>query len=239
MEPKKAPKADLEKIRTYLFEGGLVVALIIVYILINLTVGSGKVENLGQVKAKNIDEDIITITEQQKKPPPPPPPKQKTQQIKIVKNDTKIKNEAKIQSSEADQNTQVQIVQQPQEKAKPEKIFMIVQQMPAMPGCADLPTEEKRKACTTQKMYEHFAKVQQYPEMAKEAGIQGRVYVSFVVNSQGKVDNVTVLRGVPGGKALDDEAVRMVKSLPDFTPGQQRGKNVSVRYNLPINFTLQ
>ncbi len=59
------------------------------------------------------------------------------------------------------------------------------------------------------------------------------------VDKNGKVSNVEVLRGVAGGKALDDEAVRMVKTLPDFTPGKQRGKSVQVRYSIPIKFSLK
>ncbi|MDQ3192233.1 MAG: energy transducer TonB [Bacteroidota bacterium] len=75
-----------------------------------------------------------------------------------------------------------------------------------------------------------------YPQMAKDAGIQGTVYVTFVIGSDGKVTDVKVLRGVKG---LDDEAIRVVQKMPAWSPGKQRGKAVSVQYNLPIRFVLK
>ena len=76
-----------------------------------------------------------------------------------------------------------------------------------------------------------------YPAVAKENGIQGTVYVNFVVWKDGKIRDVKILRGV--NKMLDDEAVRVVKAMPTWNPGKQRGKPVSVSYNLPIKFTLR
>ncbi len=75
-----------------------------------------------------------------------------------------------------------------------------------------------------------------YPETARDKGIQGVVYVSFVILETGKVSDVKVLRGIGGG--CDEEAVRVVNSMPDWIPGSQRGKAVRIRYNLPIRFTL-
>ena len=74
-------------------------------------------------------------------------------------------------------------------------------------------------------------------DMAKEAGIQGRVFVTFVVMETGKIANVKLLRGIGGG--CDEEAIRVVKGMPSWKPGKQRGKPVRVQYNLPIKFTLQ
>ena len=75
--------------------------------------------------------------------------------------------------------------------------------------------------------------------MAKEAGISGTVFVNFVIGQDGKVKDIKVLRGVPGGKMLDEEAIRVIKKLPPFNPGKQRGKPVSVSYNLPVRFILR
>ena len=73
--------------------------------------------------------------------------------------------------------------------------------------------------------------------MARESGIQGRVFSNFVVEPDGSVSNVKVMRGIGGG--CDEEAVRVVKSMPKWKPGKQRGKAVRVSYNLPVNFKLQ
>jgi protein TonB len=73
--------------------------------------------------------------------------------------------------------------------------------------------------------------------MANSAGISGVVYVTFVVDKDGKIKDVKVLRGIGGG--CDEEAVRVVKNMPSWKPGKQRGKSVTVQYNLPIRFTLR
>ncbi len=76
-----------------------------------------------------------------------------------------------------------------------------------------------------------------YPVIAQENGIQGRVYISFVVNTKGKVIDVKIARGVDPN--LDKEAIRVVNSMPAWKPGKQRGKAVKVSYTVPINFVLQ
>jgi len=76
-----------------------------------------------------------------------------------------------------------------------------------------------------------------YPEAAKEAGIQGRVYVEFIISENGEIADVKIARGVH--PLLDNEALRVVKSMPKWKPGVQGGKKVSVNFHVPINFVLQ
>lgn len=76
-----------------------------------------------------------------------------------------------------------------------------------------------------------------YPQIARESGIQGTVYVTFVVEKDGRVTDIRVLRGIGGG--CDEEAVRVIKAMPRWQPGKQRGKPVRVQFNMPIKFTLQ
>ncbi|MFB6318257.1 TonB family protein [Saccharicrinis sp. FJH54] len=102
-------------------------------------------------------------------------------------------------------------------------VFQVVEKMPEYPGGA--------KA-----MMEFLSKNINYPPEARKNGIQGRVYVNFIINRKGEVSNVKIIRGVD--PELDAEALRVVKSMPDWTPGEQRGKAVNVAYNLPINFAL-
>ena len=115
---------------------------------------------------------------------------------------------------------------------------MIVENMPLYPGCEKKPKAE-RDACTQLELQRFIANNTVYPPMAKDAGITGRVFITFVIDQKGKVSDVAVLKGVAGGKALDKEATRVVEALPTFTPGEQRGKKAKVRYNIPVNFTLR
>ena len=118
-----------------------------------------------------------------------------------------------------DEGTGNQII----EEAVPE-IFTIVEQMPEFPG-----GEEK--------LFEYLTKNIKYPEMAKESGITGTVYVTFVVKGDGSISDVKKLRGIGGG--CDEEAMRVVRNMPPWKPGKQNGKAVMVQYNLPIRFTLR
>jgi protein TonB len=103
-------------------------------------------------------------------------------------------------------------------------IFFIVEKMPEFPG-GEL---ELRKT---------IARAIKYPVKAQEEGIQGKVYVSFVVDSNGKVRHARVVRGVSA--SLNKEAIRVISSLPDWNPGKQRGEAVNVSYTVPINFLLE
>ncbi|MCD6066265.1 MAG: TonB family protein [Bacteroidetes bacterium] len=110
------------------------------------------------------------------------------------------------------------------EEAKPE-IFTVVEEMPEYPGgMADL--------------MKYLQNNISYPQVEKEAGIQGKVFVKFVVQPDGVISNVEVLRGVSGGEGLSKEAIRVVKSMPKWKPGKQNGRTVPVYFNLPINFKL-
>ncbi|MBM3429235.1 MAG: energy transducer TonB, partial [Bacteroidetes bacterium] len=88
-------------------------------------------------------------------------------------------------------------------------------------------------------IHQYIAKHVKYPMDAMENDIQGTVYLSFVVDKSGKVRDVVILRGVPGGGSLEKEALRVVKSLPNFTPGKQNGKAVNVKMTIPIKFRLK
>jgi protein TonB len=111
-----------------------------------------------------------------------------------------------------------------EEVEAPQQIFTIVEQMPEFPG-----GEEK--------LFEYLGKNIKYPSMARENGITGTVYVTFVVEGNGEISDVKKLRGIGGG--CDEEAMRVVKAMPSWKAGKQNGKSVRVQYNLPIKFTLR
>lgn len=223
MEPKKYKKADLEGKKTYFFEVGLIIALLVVFAAFEYKSYDKQTIDLQQRAVDDTPEEIIPITEHKPPPPPPPPPKQVTQ-IKIVEDDVEVEDEIEI-DVEADDETVVEYVPVEEEEEIVEaEIFTVVESMPEFPG-------------GTGELYKYLGNSIKYPPLAKESGIQGRVFVNFVVEPDGSISNVKVLRGIGGG--CDEEAVRVVENMPSWKPGKQRGKAVRVSYNLPIKFTLQ
>ena len=225
MELKKNPKADLRRFSGIFLEAGFVISLGLMLLTFNITQREKMASNLGELDDMVAEEEIIPITRQQEiKPPPPPEPPKVTEVLNIVEDDVEIEDELEIEDTEADQETAIEIVEIEEEEEEDEaQVFFIVENMPEFPG-GDL---ELRK---------HIAQNVSYPEIAKENGIQGRVFVQFVVNQKGKVEQVKIVRGVD--PALDKEAIRVIKSLPAWKPGSQRGKPVRVSFTVPINFQL-
>lgn len=118
---------------------------------------------------------------------------------------------------------------------EPEPILQIAEEMPYQPGCKGM-SESERQTCTQNELMRFISSRMRYPEEAREAGIEGRVYVRFVVNKEGKVTQVRVMRSAHA--LLEAEAIRVVSALPDFVPGQMQGKPVNVEYTLPLLFKL-
>jgi protein TonB len=225
MEPKKSKKADLENKKGIFFEVGLILALLIVFAAFEYKNYDKQTIDLKQRAVEEIQEEMIPITEQKVKPPPPPPPKQVTQ-IKIVEDDVEVDEDIDI-DVDADESTEMEEYIPPEEEEEEvveAEIFTVVESMPEYPGGMGA-------------LMKYLAENIKYPPLAKESGIQGRVFINFVVEPNGAISNVKVLRGIGGG--CDEEAVRVVSKMPNWKPGKQRGKAVRVSYNLPVKFTLQ
>jgi len=227
MEEKKSPKADLENKRIIFRQIGLVIGLALMLVAFEWKTYEKIVVEVTSRQVENVSEDLIPITEQKVKPPPPAPTKQVVK-INIVDDNITVDDDINI-DVEADQNTEVEAYVAPvkseeEESAEEAQIFMVVESMPVFPGGEAA-------------LYKYLNENCKYPQMAKESGIQGRVFVTFVVERDGSVTDVRVLRGIGGG--CDEEAVRVVQSMARWTPGKQRGKAVRVQYNLPVKFTLQ
>ncbi|MBR5082689.1 MAG: TonB family protein [Bacteroidales bacterium] len=150
----------------------------------------------------------------------------KTKKAELEKKEKKQGKENIVINAEVEQNEVIEEYVAPaivEEKVVEEEIFQIVEEMPSFPGGES-------------KMMEYIGKNIKYPQIARETGIQGRVFVSFVVEPDGSISNVKVLRGI--GSGCDEEAVRVVKSMPKWKPGKQRGKAVRVSYQTAIYFRL-
>jgi protein TonB len=170
-------------------------------------------------------------------PPPPPPPPMEQQAVvryvaPVVVDSVKVEDQSKMLISDEQVATTVnkevvEVVEQKQEvvpEEKEEQVFVVVEEMPEFPG--------GEKALRT-----YLATSVKYPTIAQENGIQGKVFVNFVVNKDGSVSNVKIARGVD--PAIDAEALRVVTSLPRWKPGKQRGAPVRVSYTVPISFKLE
>lgn len=119
--------------------------------------------------------------------------------------------------------TNMAFCQEEKKASVDDEVFVIVEEQAEFPGGMD-------------SMYAYIVKNLKYPEAAKEKGIEGRVYVQFVIEKDGSISNVKILRGIGGG--CEEAAVEMIKNMPKWKPGKQRGKPVRCQFNLPINFEL-
>ena len=234
MEVKKSPKADLEGKRTMFILIGLVVALGLSILSIEWKTYDRTIASLGDLDLI-IDEEEAIITQREQKPPPPPPAAPEI--IQVVENDVELEEELLIESAETDQDEEIEFIEAEEEESDEVMNFAIVENKPAFPGCEGEKTEDAKAQCFQRKMAEHVAKNFVFPEMAKQLGIQGRIFVNFVIEKDGSISNVTVVRGVD--KSLDDEAVRVIKKLPKMQPAKQRGKPVRMQFTMPINAKIQ
>ncbi len=228
MEIKKLPKVDLENKKAILFQIGLVFALSFVLIAFEWTTMDVKVDLSLVDDTEAVEEEIIPITRQEEvKPPPPPPPPKAADILNIVDDDVELDDELEIMDTEMDESVEVDFTNIDYdygEERDEGEVFMIVEEMPEFPG-------------GTAALQKYLAESVKYPVIAQENGIQGRIYVQFIINSKGEVTNATVLRGVD--PSLDREALRVVQSMPNWKPGKQRNRPVRVSYIVPINFVLQ
>ncbi|MCK9168078.1 MAG: energy transducer TonB [Bacteroidales bacterium] len=225
MEAKKSPKANLEDKRTIFIEIGFIIALAVVLLAFEWKKYDIEVAQLGAREAVEQVEEIIINTKQEVKPPPPKPPPTTTV-LNIVEDDVEIEDELII-DVEADEALEIEEyipIEVEEEEVVEEEIFLVVENQPEFPG---------GEAARLKYLSENI----EYPQMAKESGIQGIVFVTFVVEPNGSISNVAILRGIGGG--CDEEAVRVVQNMPSWKPGKQRGRPVRVRFNMPIKFTLQ
>jgi protein TonB len=182
----------------------------------------------------NIEDEMIPVNIP--KPPPPPPPPQQTTVIEIVEDEEEIEEELEIIDLDLDEETEIEIIEEVIEEEDEEQIFSIVEKMPTYPGCEGMRGDEL-KQCTELKVITFVQTNITYPSIAQDAGIQGTVFVYYEVNREGKIQNVEVVRGVHS--SLDKEARKAVEKLPKHSPGEQRGKPVTVRYTIPVRFVIK
>lgn len=222
MELKKSKEANLEDKRVVFFFVGLVMISAVVlmgFVYENAVIPEKEIveqdDGLGEELVYDIPEEEPPPEEEPETAPPPPV----IEEIEIVEDDEEVED---IDFSAMDEEIDEVPDEEPVEiEAEPIADFAEIE--PAFPGGESAMMEWIRDNIN-------------YPTMAVEMGEQGIVYVQFVVNKDGSIEQVKVVRGV--SDSLDDEAKKVVKRMPKWTPGEQAGKKVRCRFTLPIHFRL-
>ena len=231
MEVKKSPKADLEGGIGMSILMGMIVGLAVLFVGFEWSTKDVQVVTADEGVADIIAEEEIEITRPENTPPPPPPPPAPavTEVLNVVEDDVELEQQEIISSEDDASAAQTEtfvapVVEEEEEEESAQQIFTVVEKQPEFPG-------------GTAELFKYLSKAIKYPVIAQENGIQGRVVCSFVVNRDGSIVDIQVMRGVD--PSLDKEAVRVISEMPKWKPGEQRGKPVRVRFILPVQFRLQ
>ena len=233
MEPKKNPKVDLAKNSALYFAIGLCLVLFLSWKMVEYKTYEKESVDIGMLTVDDDDEEEVPLTEQLKTPPPPPPPPA-PQIIEVVEDEEDVE-ETVIESTETTHEEVIEEVEVLEEEVDVDVPFAIIEDVPLFPGCERVKKSERRK-CFQEKLDKHVLKNFRYPEIAQEMGVQGRVFVTFVIDRDG---TITGIRTRGPDKNLEKEAARIIGKLPNMTPGKQRGRAVRVPFSYPINFCLQ
>jgi protein TonB len=228
MEPKKKPEADVYRRTGLFFNVGLVVTLGLVIMAFEYKtydpVITLRVADLPTTTEEVVDIPITDV------PPPPPPPQIQQPEVVEVPDEVELE-EVEVQLEvdippppaqvEAVVTNAIQVAAPVEEEA--EEVFLIVEDQPGPVGGMSA-------------FNQYLSKSIRYPEQARRMGIEGRVFVEFVVDKDGSITEVKAIKGIGGG--CDEEAVRVVQNAPKWTPGKQRGRPVKVRMVVPILFRM-
>jgi periplasmic protein TonB len=226
MEAKKTPKADLNKSVGMFTNLGLAVAVGLTLAAFEYkSYDDGALKDLGR-DSDNF-EDILDVPITQQPPPPPPPPPMEQPVIQEIPDEVKIEEKIDVNFDVDVKETtvieEVVIKEVVIEEEKADQIFDVVETQPNPPGGMS-------------GWNKYLSDNLKYPTQARRMGVEGTVIVVFVINTDGSIQDVEVLRGIGGG--CDEEAVKIVKAAPKWSPGKQRGKPVRTRMRLPIRFKL-
>ena len=226
MEIKKSPKADLQNKRGLLLEIGLAVSLVLVIIAFAYTPKEHRIEQV-DLQYGPVEEQIVEITRQDQKPPEPPKKvevKVIADLLQVVTNETKITTD--VDFSEFNEDTEIlQQVEVKEEEVVDDQPFLIAETMPSFQG-GDLNTFRKWVQDNVK-----------FPTIALENGISGKVILTFVIEKDGRLTNIQVLK--TPDRSLSEEAIRVLNKSPKWSPGKQRNQVVRVKYTLPVEFRMQ
>lgn len=218
MRAKKNPQKNIDKRTLLLRLIGFNFTLLMVLLAFQYTTYERQHFELEAEIQVDEEEEMADVTQQQEIPPPPQPP-----DIEIIEDDEEIEEDQPDIETEWDDDIEDYDFEEEAEEVEDDEIFTVVEDDPQFPG-------------GNEELHRYLSEEIEYPRVAREAGLEGRVFVSFVVEPDGSITNVEVREGV--SEELNEEAKRVVRSMPKWEPGKQRDQAVRVSVNLPINFRL-
>ena len=231
MEAKKSQKADLENKKGLFLEIGMVTILALVLVAFNLRSTDKKDSNFAvQQVSTEMEEEILNTEEEQPEEPEPEPEQPEpevTTELEVVDNEAELTNELGIVDAGDDANKKQEEVVitdvGTEEAVEEEEIFVFVEEFPSFPGGEEA-------------LYKYLSDNLQYPDMARDNNITGKVVIRFVVEKDGSITKASSAREIGGG--CGKEALRVVNSMPKWKPGKQSGKAVRTEFTLPVDFQL-
>lgn len=223
MEAKKSEKADLQNKSMFFFSIGLFFTLGITVLIFEDKTYDEQVAAI--VRNEDVSEEIMDVPATSQ--PPPPPPQVQQPQVVEVPDEEEVEEEIQVnmdvENTEDTKVEQIEIKQEVEEKEDENQIFTIVEEQAAPVGGMAA-------------FYKFVGEKMKYPSQARRMQVEGRVFCEFVVNRDGSIQDVKVIRGI--GAGCDEEAIRVIQSAPPWKPGKQRGKPVRSKFNLAIIFKL-
>jgi len=239
MEYKKNPKIDVGRNSSIYFLIGINLMLFITLMSLKHKTYEREIASQDFFEINEELEEDIPITNLDT-PPPPPPEMVATPEVITVVEDTEEVEETVIESTETSQDEYIEekviavedvFVEEVEEEI--EVAFAVVESVPIFPGCTG--SKNELRACFNDGILKHVKNTFQYPDRARDLGVQGKVYVMFVVDSKGYISNIRT-RGPD--TSLEKEASRIISALPKMIPGRQRDKPVNVPYSIPITLKV-
>ena len=240
MEPKKNPKANVGNKSMLFFQLGMVLMLFLAWQAIEWKSYDKSNNDFGKLDVGDELLEEIPVTQQLTPPPPPPPPPPAPEVIDVIEDEEDVE-ETIIESTEAKQDEKIVEVKEIKEEVVEEEIadvpFAVIENVPVYPGCEGEKTNDAKKRCMSSKISD-FINKKFNSNLASDLGLEGRqrIAVQFKIDKNGRVTDVRARAPHP---RLEKEAMDVVQSLPNMTPGKQRGKPVGVLYSLPIIFDIQ
>ena len=238
MEIKKNPKADVGRNSSLYFAVGLALMLF----LTKTAIDWKTYDDTNYVyESTQLDDELdeeVPITEQIQTPPPPPPPPAAPEVIEVVEDEKEVE-ETVIESTETTQEEEIVEVEEVEVEEVEEDIevpFAVIENVPVYPGC-ESGNNQQKKDCMSSKI-QKFVQKKFNTELAGDLGLSGRQKISVIFKID-KNGNVVGVRSRAPHPRLEQEAARVINSLPKMKPGKQRGKAVIVPYSLPIIFQVQ
>jgi protein TonB len=246
----KFPEVDVFRISDSLFSFGLLLAVSMSLVAMNWTSYEKKiVVDFNDLKITEEVEIEVPRTNEPPPPPPPPPPPviQEVPNTEVITEDQPV-----FENMEVTMETKIDAPVFVEKKAAPppppppppaaveDEIFKVVEQMPRFPGCENKPTEAEKSECAKAKLLEYIYSNLKYPIIAMENGIEGQVVLQFVVEADGSIKDIKIVRDIGGscGEAAENVIKGMNKMDQRWTPGKQRGRPVRVLYTLPVKFVI-